>query len=95
VSDIWNQVRGLEGQQLRTTKQQKIFRIAFVPGRKDVILICPESSRSSYPIDRAVFEHAVRAGLYHKTVTPDDVKRANLADWRTSYVAAILAHLSQ
>jgi hypothetical protein len=30
-----------------------------------------------------------------KTVAPDDVKRANLANWRISYVAAILAYLSR
>jgi hypothetical protein len=95
MSDIWERVRSLEGQPLRTTKHRKVFRIGLVPGQKNVIVICPESSRSVYRIDRDVFESAVVAGLFHRTVTPDDVKRANLADWRTSYVAAILSHLSQ
>lgn len=95
MSDIWDQIRSLDGHPLRTTKHHKIFRIALIPDQRDVIRICPESSQRSYRIDRAVFAQIVQAGLCHKSVTPDDVKRVHLTDWRTSYVASILAHLAR
>jgi len=90
LSECWNQVGRLVGQELRTLERQRPFRIVEVAER--VLRIEVGTTGKSRPIRRgeieAAWEHLVREG----EITRAEIHR-QYSEFNPAYVAAILAAL--
>jgi hypothetical protein len=93
MDDIWNRVRALEGQTLRTIRG-KPFTVDAVS--ENTVTVTPASTGKSRPVRRSVIEDAWAKRLSDTDLRPSEL-RDNVArdDQNLSYVAAVLKAIQQ
>jgi hypothetical protein len=88
--NIWEEIKKLNGQTLKTLDRQKPFNILAVTDH--VVLICPEETQTERPISRDEIEKAYRYLVTIGETTRTEI-REKFSEYNPAYVAAILASL--
>lgn len=88
---IWLELKNLEGQTLKTLKQEKLFDIVDV--NESVMIIRPQVRNQERPISRRAIEAAYQRLLATGQLTRADIRDEGFSEFNPAYVAAILAQL--
>jgi len=93
MASLWNQVRALKGQTLRTVSGRAEFEIVSV--EDDYVRVVPHSSGKPRPIKREEIERAEALGLANSSVTPIQLRRTGVSEFNPAYVAAIIRSVTR
>ena len=88
MDSFWAGVRALEGQTLRTLKQDKPFEITETTDETVHMLVGKDRTHKS--INRDQFAEAKRRGLLRSNVTRGEIEQGRIAGGRTAYAVAII-----
>ena len=88
--DIWNELRNLTGQTLKTLDQRKPFEI--VAMTQSTIMVCPQRTGKARPIRRDGLQRAYHWLVGTGKLTLTEIEN-EFAPYNPVYVAAILAAL--
>ena len=88
--NIWDEIKRLQGQTLKTLDQKKPFDIVDVSGH--AVIVCPQETHTERPITRNEIESSNRHLLPIGQITRTEI-REKFSEYNPAYVAAILAEL--
>jgi len=88
--NIWEEIKKLVGQTVKTLDQKKPSDILDVTDH--VVLICPQETQTERPISRDEIENAYRHLVAIGQITRTEI-REKFSEYNPAYVAAILAEL--
>jgi len=87
---MWNEIRKLEGQTLRTLAKMKYFDIIEVT--ENGVTICPQATQNERSISRLEIENAFKRLTDTGQITRSEIQKY-FSQFNPAYVAAILAEL--
>lgn len=90
VSQLWSEIKNLNGRTLRTLDRRKPFEILTVT--ENIVTVFPHSTRKEWPIPRAGIENAFRRLTVTGRLTLAELE-SEFTPRNPVYTAAILAEM--